>query len=70
MTCMVINMVDENRNVDLINAYRLVVVLLVVVVLRTLLKKAYSSLNTGWIWLKLGMNILDISPHRRSEPDF
>ena len=64
---MVINMVDENRNVDLINAYRLVVV---VVVLRTLLKKAYSSLNTGWIWLKLGMNILDISPHRRSEPDF
>ena len=70
MTCMVINMVDENRNVDLINAYRLVVVLLVVVVLRTLLKKAYSSLNTGWIWLKLGMNILDISPHRRPGPDF
>ena len=58
--------IDENKCRP-IDAYRLVVV---VVVLRTLLKKAYSSLNTGWIWMKPGMNILDISPHRRSEPDF
>ena len=47
-----------------------VLVVVVLVLVSTLLKKAKGFLNTRWIGMKLDMIILDTSPHRRSEPDF